>query len=165
MGPVLRASEIVLQWIYSTALTENAHSHVWIFTRKVWHQNLKEIQQENKILSVSLRVGISGPKYTRFIKNKVTKSRMMTMCVYLGMTQIDFNFWKDNSQQRVGTTSSILLVICRLPSSRALLIMQFSFCIRTPLLISSWMKICSIFTWPGWMFNTQLGNTEDSKLF
>lgn len=78
-----------------------------------WHQNSKEIQQENKILS--LQVGISGPNYTRFIENQVTNSMTMVW-VYLGTTQMDFNFWTGISWQWLETTFSIALDMCRLPS-------------------------------------------------
>lgn len=82
----------------STALTDNVHSHKQILKRKFKTQTQKKFSKRIK-LSISLQDGIPGPKQTRFIENQVTNSRMRMMCVYLGMTQMDFNFWTGNSWQ------------------------------------------------------------------
>lgn len=131
-------------------------------------QDIKKIKKFNQKLklSVSLQVGIHGPKWTKMIENQVTNSRMMMMCISLGMPQMDFNFWTGNSWQWLETMSSILLDMCRLPSFSALAdrAIYLSYWNRhIDLLICT--RLCSVFTWPGWMFNTQPGNTEDWKPF
>lgn len=61
-------------------------------------KKIKKFNQKLK-LSVSLQVGIHGPQWTKMIENQITNSRMMMMCISLGMPQMDFNFWTGNSWQ------------------------------------------------------------------